>query len=567
MVKPVINTFSQFAPLLVETYERYLPTAYDESLSLLQKVNKIIQYVNSTSDVLNGVITQWDSVMDWVMNDGLTQDVNDKLDSMVTDGTFDSFINGTVFGGFNTRLGNLETDKTNTNTTISDLTNRLSVIEDVDKSIKTKDRFSLFSHVTSDRKTINIIGDSISEGTATTNFVTDAYTGIIRKAFNNEWQNSNYGFCNFNTYIVDSSVANISSFHKITRNGFNVYGQPLEPAVFGGTRIKSNTVNDYVDIDYTGKDAIVVYVPDTGMLEVSVDGVVVGTINTTTVNQSTKGSLSPQITVSTFGKHTIRLRNTNGGNVTLCGMIYLDDANVISPTFNNYGVSSVSACQIPDDILDLYASSGMVVLALGVNDQNYNNDVTQFKAKLTRVCDKVVSQNGSLVLCDFMFSLPSDDAYKKAISDVYKNYPQFVYLDFAQLWLQDSNSNKNINLLNEDGVHPTKEGHEFIANTILKYIGLPYTKGMLNQLNSFEFTKRQALSLQNSWIAYGNAGVQSQPKVYKDKEGKVHFEGMLKNVGAVPQWSVIAKVPIGYEPIEDVFTNSYGQWFWTGNYN
>jgi hypothetical protein len=83
MTKPMINSFNAIAPLLIQQYTRYLPTAFDESLSLLQKVNKIIKKLDELGLATNDVVTQWNTVMEWVMGDGLTESVSAKLDAMV----------------------------------------------------------------------------------------------------------------------------------------------------------------------------------------------------------------------------------------------------------------------------------------------------------------------------------------------------------------------------------------------------------------------------------------------------------------------------------------------------
>lgn len=98
MTKPALKTFSTFAPVFVQTYERYLPTAFDESMTLLEKVNKIIQYMNIVTDSVNSVIPQWNEVMDWVMNDGLSEMIIQRLDQMVEDGTLAELINEELLG-------------------------------------------------------------------------------------------------------------------------------------------------------------------------------------------------------------------------------------------------------------------------------------------------------------------------------------------------------------------------------------------------------------------------------------------------------------------------------------
>lgn len=42
----MIPNFNSLKELNVQEYERYLPTAFDESMSILEKLNKVIEYLN-----------------------------------------------------------------------------------------------------------------------------------------------------------------------------------------------------------------------------------------------------------------------------------------------------------------------------------------------------------------------------------------------------------------------------------------------------------------------------------------------------------------------------------------
>lgn len=106
MTKPVITKFSELVPLFVQSYQSYIPTAFDDSLSLLEKMNMIIQQMNKSGEITNGIVAQWNEVMEWVMNEGLNEGIDSKVDDMVLDGTFDTIINQKVFGVFNSKLDN-----------------------------------------------------------------------------------------------------------------------------------------------------------------------------------------------------------------------------------------------------------------------------------------------------------------------------------------------------------------------------------------------------------------------------------------------------------------------------
>lgn len=97
MEKPVINSFNAIAPLVIQTYEHYLPTAFDDSMTMLQKVNKCVQYASEIGALTQNVLTEWNKVMEWVMGDGLTQATSEKLEEFATDGTLEALINVHIF--------------------------------------------------------------------------------------------------------------------------------------------------------------------------------------------------------------------------------------------------------------------------------------------------------------------------------------------------------------------------------------------------------------------------------------------------------------------------------------
>jgi hypothetical protein len=99
---------------MVQQFQRYLPTAFDEGMTLLEKVNKVIITLNQIGKLSNDVLDQWNQVMDWVMADGMDAAISSKLDSMVTDGTLDKIINQDILSG--------KADTVTMNQAIADLT-------------------------------------------------------------------------------------------------------------------------------------------------------------------------------------------------------------------------------------------------------------------------------------------------------------------------------------------------------------------------------------------------------------------------------------------------------------
>lgn len=108
MTRPVLNTFSAIAPIIIQHYEHYLPTAFDDSLSMLQKVNKVIKQLEKLGKLTEDIVIKWNEVMEWILNDGINEAVIGRLDEMVADGTLSAIINQEIFGELNDRLEIIE---------------------------------------------------------------------------------------------------------------------------------------------------------------------------------------------------------------------------------------------------------------------------------------------------------------------------------------------------------------------------------------------------------------------------------------------------------------------------
>ncbi|MGA9220651.1 MAG: hypothetical protein WBZ57_05590, partial [Pseudomonas graminis] len=87
MAKPDITVWQTIPSLYEQGYERYLPTSFDGSMTILEKMNKIIQYLNSIGALLDGIGQQWNEIVEWVLGEGLENAVKDKLTEWLNDGT------------------------------------------------------------------------------------------------------------------------------------------------------------------------------------------------------------------------------------------------------------------------------------------------------------------------------------------------------------------------------------------------------------------------------------------------------------------------------------------------
>ena len=127
--------------LFLQRYERYLPTAFDESMSLLEKMNKLIESQNSIIDVVNNHVvftskqiergfdiidtniefqlkafrdeleeqkTQYEEIRDLIHSDLLPDSVKQKLEEWLLNGTIEDMLTGTVFPELLERIEQVE---------------------------------------------------------------------------------------------------------------------------------------------------------------------------------------------------------------------------------------------------------------------------------------------------------------------------------------------------------------------------------------------------------------------------------------------------------------------------
>ncbi len=379
---------------------------------------------------------------------------------------------------------------------------------------------------------IYILGDSISEGSNSTDWAYNNYASIIRRGIQQHYENRNFGFANFDFAVFDNPKIDPKVFpHKVSRHGFDeVYS--FNSQYFGAVAIQSIKANDYIEVSYRGKDACVMYGQNVngGILDVYLDGSLVGSIDTSDVGIDFRGSteygrMSVPIVAELWGDHIIRLVNRESKSVVLLGMSYFEDFNLTrnEPTVFNLGRSSLTLTEIPEIILDAYAQSGTMILSLGVNDSLLKKPLVEFKSKLEYVFDKFKYYKGQIIVADFIFNETyENNPYKKILRESCGDN-SVPLIDFSDKWFSNVDDNKYADLLDSDGVHPTNKGHHFIGRSLINMMTIPFPKNGKDYLEGYKLN----CSISNKW---GNISDYHEEVSATVNGNLVVVQGGVKNV-------------------------------------
>lgn len=126
MKKPDFLTPMNIDGIRPYSRERYLPTAFTDDLTLIQKVNQVIEYLYQYSKITVEMVDKWNEVYGWVMNEGLDDMVRYRLDEWLKNGTLHEIINTELFTELNNKIESIGKDVDNK---FTDLDKRVDKID------------------------------------------------------------------------------------------------------------------------------------------------------------------------------------------------------------------------------------------------------------------------------------------------------------------------------------------------------------------------------------------------------------------------------------------------------
>jgi hypothetical protein len=78
-----------------------IPLQYDDSLSYYELLLKVVDKLNANGDTTNEVISQLNTMIDWMNKNGVPDQVDKIMDQWLTDGTISNLINSDMYTGYN----------------------------------------------------------------------------------------------------------------------------------------------------------------------------------------------------------------------------------------------------------------------------------------------------------------------------------------------------------------------------------------------------------------------------------------------------------------------------------
>jgi lysophospholipase L1-like esterase len=351
-----------------------------------------------------------------------------------------------------------------------------------------------------------ILGDSISHGAFALNTYLHGWARIFARCFNAEVGATSYGFVNF--LSLGSGATSTSDIHVI--NFFGAAWNGIDSSTDAGAadypcglamRPTDSTSAINISIPSFQNRAQIYYGKRPGSAPFTIT--VNGGAPVTVVTDAAAGWAVQEVSIvdGGYGDATIIIQSTNGvTQPDIIGISYLSSA--VEPVVNNYSNSGRRLRYLGENLIaGLMQESSMMIVALGHNDQgDADADDSYYAAFMQRITwlTTYAKQYGvRLVVPDFCWSAAKSSrtrlALRKLAADangIHIDLPGEIFRNREQIAPGDARSSYLVDTLKmwTDGSHPNKAGHQWVAETIAKRIGLACS------------SKARALAFHDWWL-------------------------------------------------------------------
>lgn len=131
-----LKKFEKIYPLFIEKFEDFTPAPDNADITV--KINSLISYLNSVGRLTNDVVSDWNNVMTWSMNEGLKEATEDKIDDLISSGKLpelvEPFVNE-ITTLAEEQISLIETNQVATKVEINEVTTQLATVENKVKKL------------------------------------------------------------------------------------------------------------------------------------------------------------------------------------------------------------------------------------------------------------------------------------------------------------------------------------------------------------------------------------------------------------------------------------------------
>ncbi len=414
--------------------------------------------------------------------------------------------------------------------------------------------------LTGARKTISILGDSISHGYDSTEAYSDGYAYILQRLCMKNYDSKSEGyintFVNSLNHMYDVNFASWVVKTAHTGSGATIALDEGSKSPSGTTAIGTSASGNltYTIKGVFGKKIRIWYtkMPSGGTANILVNGSVVGTIN----------SSNASVEEFSFQDFTLEINPTTGLSVVeidvTSGSFYFNGLNQLNEAtdehVNVFAQSGRVIWSLSDNLIDDICKSEVVIFALGHNDNSSYQTLQSYRdvvdAKLELFVSYCNSYNTRFVLIDFIWGeTASSSLLRSKLFDVCSRINKNIYLPFPDNFTGDGstlsttemiNGNPNsYNLLLDDVSHPNDKLHELISTTISNSLNFQY----ITKKESFRINLWRALPItSNPYFLQPFANIENCNAYNVTNDGKVRLRFYNNAIGGN---GYTAKTPIG----------------------
>ncbi len=341
---------------------------------------------------------------------------------------------------------------------------------------------------------IAILGDSMGHGSQTGDIMNNSWPNILKKAINAKTEDDNWGFVSVEGTLWGQVLSNDLHAFPETPEGFKNPGDPgdgwteYRTAELLGTKGLGSSKNG-ATLTFSPQERFryfTVYYqagPDYGTFEVldSADNVLL-TVDCA-ASEANYARTDMIETDAMPDDNKIVLKATSDKEVIFTGIGYYNNPDgVVLNNYSNGGLqlagtgatATGEVTGLDEKFLDLAASSGTMIFALGYNDAYFRSDMELFADKIDHLI-AACNENGTKVIVSDTCWVPADKLQRlmKPNIEVVKGELKRLAEETNGIYLdqQDIHGDAIIDTLG-DGVHPNAEGHAMIAQAVIEALGL-----------------------------------------------------------------------------------------------